>query len=321
MNRSGSVKWRAGGRGVVENCFRRSNGRLWCADVLDPSAKLKIGTCAWSFEDWRGSFYPEHLPPAERLAFYARHFDSVEVDSTFYSAPTPQVAQHWAERTPPEFVFTCKLPREITHDRKLRDSQELVHEFLRAIEPLRSKLGCVLVQLPPFFQIRQDEAALRGFVESLPREVRWAIEFRHDGWHLPRIVHLLESHRICWVWNDVTPLDHQEEGAFEFLPTTTDFAYVRLMGDLKTKPRRDEVRASQRYDRLAWPRDSSLESWSVRLRQCIEEFSRVYVYANNHFEGFSPLTSQRLAVRLGVPVRTFAEPAADEPVSAQLELL
>src|SRR4051794_23877023 len=99
-------------------------------DHLDKFANIKIGTCAWSYEDWRGVFYPEHLPPAERLEFYARHLPAVEVDSTFYGAPTSQVAEHWAQVTPPDFAFACKLSREITHERKLRDCSEPLHEFL-----------------------------------------------------------------------------------------------------------------------------------------------------------------------------------------------
>src|SRR6516225_2938603 len=81
---------------------------------LNKPATIKIGTCAWSYEDWRGVFYPEHLPAGERLEFYARHLPAVEVDSTFYHAPTPQVAAHWAEETSADFAFACKLTREIT---------------------------------------------------------------------------------------------------------------------------------------------------------------------------------------------------------------
>ena len=106
---------------------------------MDNLANIKIGTCAWSYEDWRGVFYPEHLPAAARLEFYARHLPAVEVDSTFYHAPTPQVAAHWGELTPPEFAFSCKLSREITHERKLRDCAEPLHEFLQTLEPLGKK--------------------------------------------------------------------------------------------------------------------------------------------------------------------------------------
>ena len=155
-----------------------TGGRDILRAALDPLDTIKIGTCAWSYDDWRGGFYPEHLPPAERLAYYAQHFRAVEVDATFYHAPAPNVARHWAEATPPDFVFSCKAPREITHERRLRDCAEPLEAFLRSLDPLGEKLGCVLVQLPPSFRPRQDEAALREFVRALPRSMRFAIEFR-----------------------------------------------------------------------------------------------------------------------------------------------
>ena len=249
---------------------------------MDPLDKIKIGTCAWSFDDWRGAFYPEHLPPGERLAFYAQYFHFVEVDSTFYATPSPKTALHWYEVTPPDFVFVCKLPKEITHERRLRDAAEPLAEFLEGIHPLGEKLGCVLMQMPPSFRPRQDEKALRAFLRELPGRVRFAIEFRHHDWHLPRIAHLLEEHRVCWAWTDVTPLNHQQEGAFEFLPQTADFAYVRLMGDLEKKYADDGQRLHT-YRELLWPRDTSLENWATRLRQRTAELSRIYIAASNHF--------------------------------------
>jgi len=272
---------------------------------LPPSAQIKIGTCAWSCEDWRGVFYPGHLPAANRLEFYARHLPAVEVDSTFYHAPAPQVAAHWAEVTPPDFAFSCKLSREITHERKLRDCAGPLQEFLESLRPLGTKLWCVLVQLPPFFEPARDEAALRDFVRHLPPAVRFAIEFRHAGWHHPRIVHLLSGHGVAWAWNDLTPLDHQQEGAFEFLPDTTDFLYVRLMGDLERKY--DSAgHAVHHYRELRWPRDAALESWAVRIRQAAETHARTFVAVNNHYEGFAPETARRLGERLG-----FAFPAPE----------
>ncbi len=280
---------------------------------------IKIGTCAWSFEDWRGGFYPVHLPPAERLPFYAQHFGAIEVDATFYHSPAPNVARHWAEVTPADFVFACKGPREITHERRLRECSEVMAAFLRSLDPLGEKLGCVLLQLPPSFRIRQDETALRDFIRALPRSVRFAIEFRHHGWHQPRIVRLLEAHRVCWAWTDTTPLDHQQEGAFEFLPQTTDFAYVRLLGDLETKYAGDG-RTVHRYREIMWPRDGSLENWAARLRQRAGELNPMLVFLNNHFEGFAPLSARRLAGLLGLSVRAFGAGAPPESES-QLPLL
>ncbi len=287
--------------------------------ALDSLRKIKIGTCAWSFDDWRGVFYPEHLAPTARLAFYARHFGAVEVDSTFYAAPAPRVALHWYEITPPDFTFTCKLPREITHERRLRDCADLLDAFVRSLEPLGEKLACVLVQLPPSFRPRQDEQALRAFVRGLPARVRFAIEFRHHEWHLPRVLRLLEEHRVGWVWTDVTPLDHQAEGAFEFLPQTTGFIYLRLLGDLEKKYAGDG-RTLHTYRELQWPRDASLENWATRLRQRLADSSPLLVAVNNHFEGFAPQTAHRLAALLDLPVRPLPSADADDADRGQISL-
>jgi uncharacterized protein YecE (DUF72 family) len=270
-------------------------------------APIHIGTCAWSYDDWRGVFYPEHLAHAKWLEFYARHLRAVEVDSTFYHAPTPHAAAHWYEVTPPDFRFACKLPREITHERKLRDAGDALAGFLAALEPLGEKLACVLVQLPPFFTPLRDETALRDFIHGLPGGVRFAVEFRHAGWHVPRVAHLLEEHGVCWAWNDTTPLEAQAEGAFAFLPDTTDFAYVRLMGDLAKKYDAGG-RTLHRYQALQWPREAGLESWAVRIRQAVESGREVFVAASNHFEGFAPQTCERLAVKLG---RTLTLPSRE----------
>ena len=284
---------------------------------------IHIGTCAWSYDDWRGVFYPEHLPQAKWLEFYARHLAAVEVDSTFYHVPTPHAAAHWHEVTPPHFRFACKLPREITHERKLRDSADALAEFLAGLEPLGEKLACVLVQLPPFFTPQHDATALRDFVLGLPGGVRFAIEFRHAGWHVPRFAHLLEEHRVCWVWSDATALEQQAEGAFAFQPDTADFAYVRLLGDLGKKYGADG-RQIHRYRELLWPREPGLESWAVRIRQAVAEKAAVFVAASNHYEGFAPQTCQRLGERLGAKIELpvpDGETGGDVAADPQMELL
>jgi uncharacterized protein YecE (DUF72 family) len=284
---------------------------------------VRIGTCAWSFDDWRTLFYPDHLPASERLAFYARWFDTVEIDSTFYSPPSPHVAGHWLDATPDSFLFAAKLPREITHDRKLRQCDELLAQFLASVSPLRRKLACLLVQLPPYFTLKHDELALREFVAALPSDFRFAIEFRDRSWHLPRIVHLFEEHRICWVWNDITPLENAGEAVFDFRPRTTDLIYVRLLGDLEVKYGADGSRL-HKYGRLLWPRDAALESWAIKVKQHAEEVSRVLIYGNNHYEGFSPLTCQRLGRYFGQEIMLPSDPAVGgtgDPATGQLNLL
>lgn len=277
------------------------------------NAKIHLGTCAWSYDDWRGAFYPQHLPQHDWLEFYARHFGAVEVDSTFYHAPGERAVAHWHGQTPAHFRFACKVPRAITHELRLRDSQEKMEAFLDSLAPLSEKLGCVLIQLPPGFSIRQDESALRDFVRHLPPQFRYAVEFRKHEWHLPRIVHLFEQHRICWVWNDISALAEQNRAPFEFLPQTTDFLYVRLMGDLAHKYRADGSRIFQ-YTQMRWPRDSALESWTVKIQRHAAESSEVFIFASNHFEGFAPATCQRIGQRFNIGIKL---PSASSPKAAQ----
>ena len=265
-------------------------------------ANIHIGTCAWAHDDWRGVFYPEHLPSSDRLAFYSRSFAAIEVDSTFYHIPTPHVSEHWAAVTPPGFRFMCKVPREITHERRLHDADEPLAAFLRGIEPLGAKLGCLLVQLPPWFHPRHDEHALRDFIRRLPAGFRWAVEFREPEWHLPRIVHLLESRGVAWVWNDLSALPQADAAAFGFLPVTADFALVRLMGDSTTKYDA-HGKTVHHYREPIWPRPQSLDNWAVKIRQTVQESREVFVSVNNHFEGYAPHTARELALRLGMEVK------------------
>ena len=287
---------------------------------LNDQQKIRVGACAWGFEEWREVFYPPDLPESHWLEFYARYFPTVEIDSTFYAAPTPDSVRRWLDLTPAHFRFSCKLPRGITHQCKLRDCSAELSEFLRTIEPLTPKLHVILVQLPPSFSPKDGKAPLRSFIAQLPRDFRFAIEFRHPGWHRPQFIRLLEKYRICWVWADTSPLNERNLAPFEFQPRTTDFLYVRLLGDYGTKYNRDGKHA-YRYGKLLWKREAALESWALKIERQLPEVRAVYAYVNNHFEGFAPETAQRLSEKLGfqlpLPVAELATVPSDR---TQLDL-
>jgi uncharacterized protein YecE (DUF72 family) len=283
--------------------------------------KILLGSCAWSFEDWRGSFYPPDLQDFQWLEFYANYFPAVEIDSTFYAAPAEATVRRWIQITPSTFRFTCKLPREITHLRRLRDCKAELNSFLRAIEPLALKLQVILIQLPPSFTPKDGRVALRKFLQQLPRDFRFAIEFRHAGWHRPQIIQLLEKHRVCWVWADTTPLNERNLAPFEFLPCSTDLLYLRLLGDYATKYNVDGEQL-HRYEKLLWKREAALESWSLKIERHLSEVRSVWAFVSNHFEGFAPETCQRLAQRLGfdLPLPSGTEQALSEQERSQLDL-
>ena len=289
---------------------------------LTDQQKIRIGTCAWSFDEWRESFYPPELPESEWLEFYARHFPAVEIDSTFYHVPAADTVLRWGETTPPNFRFACKLPRDITHVCRLRDCSAELNGFLRAIEPLTPKLQAALIQLPPSFTPKDGKPALRSFLKQLPHDLRFAIEFRNPGWHRPQIIGLLEKFRVCWVWADTSPLHERNLAPFEFLPRTADFLYLRLLGDYATKYDKDGL-FIHRYTKLLWQREAALESWSLKIQRHLSEVRNVCVFVSNHFEGFAPETAQRLAQRLGfkLPLPAQVEKIATKQERSQLELL
>ncbi len=288
---------------------------------LSAQQKIRIGTSAWTFHDWAGPFYPADLPPSRWLEFYANHFPSVEIDSTFYAPPPEETVLRWAEMTPASFRFSCKLPREITHVCKLRDCSKELGHFLRAIEPLAAKLSVILVQLPPSFTPREGRTPLRNFLKQLPRDFRFAVEFRHAGWHRPNIIRLLESYRVAWAWTDTSPLNERNLAPFEFLPLTTDFVYIRLLGDYATKYSADGKHLHQ-YGKLLWKREAAIESWTVKIERHLAEVRSCWIFVGNHYEGFAPETAQRVAERLGfeLPLPSQVERAAAAEEKGQLDL-
>lgn len=279
------------------------------------STRLRLGTCAWNFEDWRGVFYPDGLAPGAQIAHYARHLAAVEIDSTFYAVPRSATVEKWAEATPDDFLFTAKLPRLITHDTRLRgeEAERTLAAFLGAVaRPLGPKLGAVLVQLPPSFApTPADREALDRFLDGLPADrVPFAVEFRHGGWWHgddgpANLARRLGEHGVALAWNDLSALDQQEDAPDGFPPPVVPFIYLRLMGDLDTKFDGAGERRF-RYDGTHfWPRDAALDRWAARLRAALadEAIRHIFVLANNHYEGFSPRTCQRLGALLGVEIK------------------
>src|SRR3982750_420584 len=154
-------------------------------------APVRIGCQGWNYEDWvtgpAGSesiFYPRGTRAPAMLGVYARAFETVEVDSTFYAIPSAQAVETWARRTPDNFTFSLKLPQEITHTRALRSgSTILLEEFCTRVRALGSRLGVILIQMPPHFELTTENAhALREFLPHLPKDTRFSLQFRHPDW-------------------------------------------------------------------------------------------------------------------------------------------
>ncbi|HEY2939416.1 MAG TPA: DUF72 domain-containing protein, partial [Gaiellaceae bacterium] len=184
--------------------------------------RIRIGCSGWNYAHWRnGVFYPPRLPPRRWLEFYARHFDTVEINATFYRLPKEQAVANWVRESPPGFLFAVKMSRYVTHVKRLRDLPPSIELFYSRIRPLaRSpKLGPVLWQLPANFH--RDNERLAAALAALPPG-RHCFEFRHESWFADEVYDLLRRHEVALVIGD-TP-----ERPFQTLELTADWTFVRF---------------------------------------------------------------------------------------------
>ncbi|HET7609200.1 MAG TPA: DUF72 domain-containing protein [Gammaproteobacteria bacterium] len=181
--------------------------------------RLLAGTSGFSYKEWVGAFYPDKLAAKDMLAHYATRLPIVEINNTFYRMPNAASIQSWRSQVPDSFRFAIKVPRRISHIKRLRDCGEDLAFLLRAVADLSPCLGSLLVQLPPY--ARCDEAALASFLSRVPEGTRAAFEFRNDSWHVPAVFKLLESRNAALVQSE-------SDETFEPLPRTADWAYLRL---------------------------------------------------------------------------------------------
>jgi len=148
-----------------------------------------IGTSGWHYDHWRERFYPKGLAKSRWLEFYSKHFSTVELNNSFYRLPSEKAFTNWKDSSPPEFVFSVKVSRFITHIKRLRGITEPVTNFMSRARLLEGKLGPLLYQLPP--SLINDYRALEEFLEILPKDARHVIEFRHNSWFDDGIFNLL----------------------------------------------------------------------------------------------------------------------------------
>jgi uncharacterized protein YecE (DUF72 family) len=243
---------------------------------MDPAHAIKVGTSGWSYDHWRGVFYPEHLSAAKRLAYYAQRFRTVEIDATFYRLPSEHAVRAWHDAVPDGFAFAVKGSRFITHFRRLADAKEATTTFLERVALLGDKLAVVLWQLPP--DLRADPALLEAFLAGLPKgPVRHAIEFRHESWLAEQTFDILRAHNAAHV---SVSSDVMEEN----LTVTADFVYVRFHG------------TASYHGAYTHP---ALEPWAEFLREQVRQGRDGYAYFNNDAEGHAPRDAERLTRMLG----------------------
>jgi uncharacterized protein YecE (DUF72 family) len=220
---------------------------------------IRVGTSGYNYPEWRGSFYPQKLATGRMLAFYAERLATVEINYTFYRAPKPDILAGWSGQTPPQFRFTLKAPRRITHDARLRDCADALRYFLDTAATLGPKLGMLLFQLPPF--LKKDLAVLDAFLAAFPPATPAAFEFRHASWLSDDVFERLRARNLTLCVAD-------SEKASTPVEITADQGYFRL---------RDEGYA---------PAD--IERWARTIQEKTARCREVFVYFKHEEAGKGP---------------------------------
>jgi uncharacterized protein YecE (DUF72 family) len=236
-----------------------------------------IGCSGWNYADWRGTFYPQREPQRRWLELYARRFDTVEVNTTFYRLPRRDAVAGWVKQTPADFSFAVKASRYLTHIKRLTDVSEGVARFYERIEPLieAGKLGPVLWQLPGNFP--RDDERLRRWLDALPNG-RHTIEFRHESWFCAPVMGALRAHDVA-----LTIGDHPER-PFQTHEATASWRFVRF--HYGQRGRAGNYSATE------------IEQWARRIAQWRRR-QEVWAYFNNDWRGFAPANARALARTLG----------------------
>jgi uncharacterized protein YecE (DUF72 family) len=181
---------------------------------------LRIGTSGYQYDHWKGTFYPEGLPKRSWFGYYAGHFDTVEINNTFYRLPGPEVFEHWREQAPKGFCFAVKYSRYGSHLKRLKDPEPAVERFLRSAERLEETFGPILVQLPPRWQA--DPGRLEAFLQAAGATHRWTLEFRDASWLSESVLAILDRFGAALCIHD-----HLAEHP---RPVTAGFVYLRYHG-------------------------------------------------------------------------------------------
>jgi uncharacterized protein YecE (DUF72 family) len=242
-------------------------------------AEIRIGTSGYHYNHWRGTFYPEKLPQKQWLSYYLEHFDTVELNNTFYRLPTFDAMNAWRENTPPNFLFAVKGSRFITHNLKLSRPENAIHNILPRAETLGKKLGPILWQLPPKWRVNAQR--LEEFLQALPTYHRYVFELREFSWLTAEIYALLERYNAAFCIYEIA-------GFQSPMITTSDVVYVRLHGP-------GEKKYQGSYER------GTLRRWARQIENWYDVGKNVYVYFDNDEAGYAPHNAIALKKMLSAP--------------------
>lgn len=274
--------------------------------LYDPGALVRFGTSSFSSKDWVGPFYPRGTQPRAFLTEYARHFDTVEVDATYYALPSARLVDGWREKVPDGFLLSAKFPKSIVHAGKtfkpdptrIMDPDATYEDrdvFLEQMQRMGSKLAYLLIQFPYFNRATFPSEGpflerLDTFLRDLPKEgFRYAVEIRNKAWLKPAYVDMLRHHGASLVLVDQAWMPHGDEVTPKFDVSTGQDCYIRLLGDRK------QIEAlTKTWDEEVLDHTDRMLRWAKVIRGMMKQGVRTFVYVNNHYAGHAPTTVRRL---------------------------
>jgi uncharacterized protein YecE (DUF72 family) len=258
---------------------------------MSASDQILLGTCAFTATGWSGAFYPKGMKSADYLTFYSQRFETVEVDSTFYGCPAPTTVAKWYDKTEPGFIFSVKVPQAITHEKILVDCQEEFETFVQTMDLLKEKLGAIVFQFPYLdkWHVKDRHAfadRLLPFLKILPSGHQFAVEIRNRKWLNAEFADMLRKFNVALVLQDIHTMPEPSEIKFD--PITANFSYVRLLGNRKEIELTTTV-----WDKVVEDKTDKVSDWVKHCLQVQRRGVKQYVYANNHYEGYSPATVEK----------------------------
>ena len=236
---------------------------------------IHIGTSGWHYKHWKGPFYPEKLPASKMLGYYVQHFDTVELNNTFYRLPSGNALTNWRDSTPPGFCFALKGSRFLTHMKKLKDPEAGIAKFFERADVLGNKLGPVVFQLPPWWEC--DFERLEVFLTALPKGHLYAFELRNPTWHNTHIYDLLRLHNAAFCIHEIAGFQSE-------IRLTADFTYIRLHGP------GGAYQGSYGQDALG--------IWANRIRNWRRKLRAVYIYFDNDQAAYAVANAATLKAML-----------------------
>ncbi len=238
--------------------------------------KYYIGTCGWSYYSFKGFLYPQDSKPRQWLRIYSQHFNTVEINATFYKIPTAKTFKKWYEETSDDFIFSVKAPKVITHLKKLREVREDLEAFLSAIAPLKEKVRVLLFQLPPSFKYNRD--VMENFFKILPSDYLNVIEIRNISFHNEEFIELLKKYNVCLCFSDCA-------GKYPswYEVQTANYLYIRMHGSKKLYVSNYE--------------DEELKKLAEKIKSF--KVDSVFVYFDNTAEGYAVPDALKLKEILG----------------------